>query len=139
MRRTHPAPYLWLVSETPANNERRMSVRIDGRFPLQLRGRDEERALDSASIAINVSRGGLYTRLLRRLEIGQSVFGVVSLPTGSALAARGHVVRSERLTGGGWGIALQFRSARLLADDFEGDDASRPGRVLRFGGHTRSM
>jgi hypothetical protein len=34
---------------------------------------------------------------------------------------------------------LQFRSARLLADDFEGDDASRPGRVLRFGGHMRSM
>ena len=127
------------MSETSANHERRASVRIDGRFPLQLRGRERARALDCASVAANVCRDGLYTRLLRRLEVGQSLFGVVTLPTGSQLAARGQVVRLDKLSGGGWGIALHFSSARLLANDMEQDIASRPGRVLRFGGRSRSL
>ena len=108
------------MGETLNTNERRAAIRIDGRFPLQLRSRDVASALDSASIAVNVSRGGIYTRLLRRLDVGQSVFGVVSLPTGSALAGRGHVVRLEQLAGGGWGIALHFTTARLLSNDTEG-------------------
>ena len=95
-------------------SERRSAVRIDGPFRLQLRSRDTGGVLDSASIADNVSRWGLYTRLLRRFDLGRSLFGLVSLPTGSFLAARGRVVRLERLTGGGWGVGVHFSSARLL-------------------------
>lgn len=95
--------------------------------------------MNCASVAANVSRDGLYTRLPRRIDVGQSLFGVVSLPTGSALAARGHVVRLERLAGGGWGIALHFTSARLLPNGTETDNTSGPGRVLRFGEQLRSL
>ena len=96
-------------------SERRTAVRIDGPFRLQLRRRDVGGVFDLASIADNVSRWGLYTRLLRRFDLGRCLFGLVSLPTGSFLAARGRVVRLERLDGGGWGVAVQFSSARLLS------------------------
>jgi len=95
-------------------SERRSVVRIDGPLRLQLRRRDTGGVFDFASIADNVSRWGLYTRLLRRLDLGRCLFGLVSLPTGSFLAARGRVVRLERLDGGGWGVAVHFTSARLL-------------------------
>ena len=111
-------------------SERRSAVRIDGPFRLQLRRRDAGGVFDLASIADNVSRWGLYTRLLRRFDLGRCVFGLVSLPTGSFLAARGRVVRIERLAGRGWGVAVHFSSARLLPtgtheirDDVRGPDA----------------
>ena len=104
------------VSNTCNGIERRAAQRIAGRFPVQLRRRHPSGVLDCASIADNVSRSGVYTRLLGRVDVGQSVFGVVSLPTGSALAARGRVVRLEQLAGG-WGIAVRFTRARLLSND----------------------
>ena len=95
-------------------------MRIGGRFPLQLRKRYISGVLDCVSIAHNLSRSGLYTRLLSRADVGLAVFSVVALPTGSALAARGHVVRLEQLAGGGWGVAVRFTSGRLLSNDTHG-------------------
>ena len=115
---------------TQRMSERRSVVRIDGPFRLQLRRRDAGGVFDFASVADNVSRWGLYTRLLRRFDLGRCLFGLVSLPSGSFLAARGRVVRLERLVGGGWGVAVHFTSARLLPtgthqirDGVQGPDA----------------
>jgi PilZ domain len=105
------------VGNTCNGSERRAAHRIDGRFPVQLRRRHGSSVLDCTSFAGNVSRSGLYTQLLTRVDVGRGVFSVVSLPTGSALVARGHVVRLEQLAGGGWGVAVRFTRARLLAND----------------------
>jgi hypothetical protein len=105
------------VSSTHEIAERRSAVRVDGPFQLQLRSHESDAVVNVASIADNVSRWGLYTRLLRRLDIGRALFGLVSLPSGSLVAARGRVIRLERLVGGGWGIAVHFSHARLLSHE----------------------
>ena len=121
----------WPVSSRHEIAERRSAIRVDGPFRVQLRSHDADAVVDFASIADNVSRWGLYTRLLRRLDIGRALFGLVSLPSGSCLAARGRVIRLERLVGGGWGTAIHFSNARLLThdshdiqDDVHGPDTS---------------
>ena len=98
-------------------NDRRTHDRLTGQFPLQLRSREAIGVLERLAVATNISRGGLYTRLIRPVGVGDQMFGVVTLPTGSAFAGRGHVVRLEQLAGLGWGIAVRFTSARLLSTE----------------------
>jgi hypothetical protein len=61
-----------------------------------------------------VSSGGLHLRSSRPLDAGTRVFGVVTLPTGAAIAADGRVVRLTVGDDSLWGIAVQFDKAELI-------------------------
>ena len=90
---------------------------MHGAFPVRLRGGHRPSAFEVEAVADNVSKGGLHMEVPTSLALGASVFGVLSLPSGSAIAARGRVVRVETMTGGQYGVAVQFTAARLMRNE----------------------
>jgi hypothetical protein len=94
--------------------ESRKRVRCCGVFPLRIRGGGGEH-FELTSLADNLSSDGFYAQLPHAVALGTLLFALVRLPSGSLIAARGIVLRVEPRPFGLYGMAVQFRHARLLA------------------------
>jgi hypothetical protein len=98
--------------------ERRRMVRIKTPALARIRGAGGiGRRLDVSTIVDNIGSGGFYVRLLRPVEPGATLFGLVQFaptPTGLRLAVRGRVVRVERLPGDVYGVAVKILNHRFL-------------------------
>ncbi len=95
--------------------ERRSRERFYGYFSLQIRGvRADGHIIKTHTIADNISSGGLYLRLPHDLLPCRNLFVFARMPGGSALAARGRIVRQERPEDSLTGLGVQFTHFRLI-------------------------
>ena len=101
--------------------ERRLSARIAAPYPVRLWSVDYiGQKFKEDTLVGNLSGGGLYLRLMRKLVEGTRVSLAVRLsitpPVTPALrlAGRGTVVRVEPQPDGQYGIAIQFIKRRVL-------------------------
>ena len=103
------------------DRERRGRPRIERPFPVTVRGVDAMgEPLDIDTVLDNMSVGGLYVRLPRRIEPGaQLAVGIrVSVPweegAGARVATRGVVLRVESKSDGDHGLAVEFTRYRVF-------------------------
>lgn|SRR5262249_52028653 len=103
--------------------ERRVSPRIDAPYPVRVRSVDSNgHKFKEETFLENLSGGGLYVRLRRKLVVGAPVSLAVRLSTEPArelpavrLAARGIVLRVEPPQADGtFGTAIEFQQRRVL-------------------------
>lgn len=103
-------------------NERRRSERIFTPFPAVVEGADVD-GLDFKvdTVLDNLSKGGLYLRLVPCVSVGAQVSvlfrlsgSVNSEATSSKVAINGEVLRVERKEGGACGIAVRCDLARFI-------------------------
>ena len=100
--------------------ERRAKPRIQTPFPVSVRGVDADgEAFEVSTILDNLSAGGLYLRLVRRVEPGAEVSMEIRLSTAPARGAlravtHGVVLRVEPRFGGACGAAVRFTRLQLL-------------------------
>ena len=105
-----------------AVRERRFSSRVKVSFPARLRGVEASgRPVREDAVLENLSDGGVYLRLTRRVREGSDVtvaarLSAVADPGVPALrlAARGTVLRTDPRLDGTWGVAIEFRRRRVL-------------------------
>jgi hypothetical protein len=115
-----------LNARSPLMNMRK-SKRAYGAFPVRMRGFDESGcAFKATSLADNISAGGMYLQLGRRMADGSRLFAVVRLQTGANMAARGAVTRIERRPHGLIGVAVRFTHAKLMPAQEYGDNPELP-------------
>jgi c-di-GMP-binding flagellar brake protein YcgR len=102
--------------------ERRSNTRVSVPYNARIRAVDaagrpfrEDTHLDDLSV------GGLYLRLTRKVPKGSTVTVAVRLSTvppqqapALRLAARGTVLRTEEQPDGTWGVAVEFKRRRIL-------------------------
>ncbi|HLL76816.1 MAG TPA: PilZ domain-containing protein [Pyrinomonadaceae bacterium] len=108
--------------KTYGGPERRQQARLDGPFRVRVTGVDSDgNAFDVEALADNVSAGGFYVRLPRGIQRGARLSATILLPktTGrlgrdNCLAAHGRVLRSEVLTDGTSGAAVEFANHLFL-------------------------
>ncbi len=99
-----------------AIEERRQKPRIHEPFPARVRGIDwRGDPFEVEAVLDNVSAGGLYMRIKRRMEAGVKLFVLFRLATrltpqakGLRVAARGRLLRSELQPDGAFGVAVAF-------------------------------
>ena len=102
--------------------ERRRKSRIYDPFPATVRGVDASgTAFQSRTIIDNISTGGLYLRLMQRLERRTKLYIVVQLSNtqidgepGLRLHLNGEVLRVEPRLGGACGFAISIKNNRLI-------------------------
>jgi hypothetical protein len=102
--------------------DRRFSVRVRVSFPTRMRVADGSgKTVKEDTVLDNLSEGGAYFRLKRRVCEGSHVSIAVRLSTVTdsrvpalRLAARGTVLRTERQNDGRWGVAVEFGRRRVL-------------------------
>ena len=102
--------------------ERRRKPRIYKPFPATVRGVSASgEPFQINTVLDNLSAGGLYLRLMPRVEQGARLFIVIWLapaPMGELtpprVAARGRVLRSEPKPGGECGVAVRITRHRFL-------------------------
>lgn len=100
-------------------HERREAIRIEGPFPIHLRGIDTTgMRFKEQTVVDNLSTIGVYMRLSRRIALSSSVFFLIRfafLPLQApGIAACGVVVRVERQSEESWGVAVMFTRHRFL-------------------------
>ena len=89
---------------------------MSGDFPLRVRGVDTAgQPFHLASLADNLSAGGLYCQLPRSLAKGAPLFAVVQVNDALVIAARATVSRVELRPRGLCGVGVQFARTRILA------------------------
>jgi hypothetical protein len=102
--------------------ERRRKPRIFEYFPVKVRGMDANgEAFELDATLDNLSAGGLYMRLTRRMEADGRLFIVIRLSAATTdkvsaphIAVRGRVVRAEQQSPGTYGLAIAFTRHRFL-------------------------
>ena len=102
--------------------ELRKKERLYARMPVLVRGKGPGGArFEQEAVLENISRGGLYIRLGRRLEPGARLFALVRFGAspavdgrGPLVAVSGSVLRVEPGPGGGWGAAVAITRYRFL-------------------------
>ena len=102
--------------------ERRQHPRLYEPFSVLVRGVDAcGEAFESTTVLDNFSAGGLYVRLMWRVEPGVRLFAIVHIapamnPTGSEprVAVRGRAVRVELHLEGQWGVGMRFTHHHFL-------------------------
>ena len=102
--------------------ELRKKERLYTRVPVLVRGKGPGGArFEQEAVLENISRGGLYVRLGRRLELGARLFALVRFPAspvndgrGPLFAVSGRVLRVEPGPDGGWGAAVAITGHRFL-------------------------
>jgi hypothetical protein len=102
--------------------ERRRKPRIFEYFPVKVRGVDASgEAFELDATIDNLSAGGLYMRLTRRMEANGRLFIVIHLSaaftdkiSAPRIAVRGRVVRAEQQSSGTYGLAIAFTRHRFL-------------------------
>lgn len=103
--------------------ERRRKPRVYRQFPTKLQGVDcNGEAFDVDTFLDNISAGGLYVRLNRRIELGTKMSMVVRLSTAKPgettapnVALQGRVGRLEPLGPGLYGVAVVFTEHRFIS------------------------
>ena len=99
-------------NERRCRDERRHRQRLKVSLPARLRPFNSEYwPLEEVQTTVNFTRNGLYfVTWTEHYSLGMRV--LVTLPYGSPDRVHkeylGQIVRLERLTDGGWGVALQF-------------------------------
>ena len=116
-------PKCW-VGSLPSERlvERRRKPRIVEYFPVKVRGVDANgEAFELDATLDNLSAGGLYMKLTRRVESDKRLFIVIRLSaaftdkvSAPRIAVRGRVVRSEQQSTGTYGLAIAFTRHRFL-------------------------
>ena len=102
--------------------ERRTKARIYDPFPVTVRAIDESgKVFHSRTMIDNISTGGLYLRLMQRLEQRTKVYVVVQLSNAQIdgesvmrLHIGGEVLRVEPRLGGACGLAISIKHNRLI-------------------------
>ena len=102
--------------------QRRFSPRMRLPYTARLWSTDAAgRKWKEDTVLDNISTGGLYLRLNRRVREGAPVHVVVCLSTAAGegpprlrLAAQGLVLRSEPQPDNTWGVAVEFSRRRVL-------------------------
>ena len=101
--------------------ERRGRPRVEQPFPVTVRGVDATgEPLDIDTVLDNMSAGGLYVRIPRRIEPGARLaVGIrLSVPGGQGrkarVAARGVVLRADSTAHGEHGLAIEFTRHRVF-------------------------
>jgi hypothetical protein len=101
--------------------DRRQTLRVELPFPAVVRGIDPNGERFTLQTTLdNLSACGLYLRLARRVEPGESLFLVVRLSAAidqapaPTIAVRGMVLRIEPQSDGCYGVALKFDQHRFL-------------------------
>jgi hypothetical protein len=101
--------------------ERRARPRVEEPFPVTVRGVDVTgERLDMDTVLDNVSEGGLYVRIPRRLELGSRVtvgirfYDPETQSPGARVAARGVVLRVESIPFGEHGLGVGFAKYRVF-------------------------
>jgi hypothetical protein len=87
-----------------------------------MRGSDAVgRVFETETVLDNLSAGGLYLRLMRRVAPGTRVFVAIGLSVNPAdqqtkprLAANGLVSRAEPQSEGGWGLGVKLTRHRFF-------------------------
>ncbi|MFN2447141.1 MAG: PilZ domain-containing protein [Vicinamibacterales bacterium] len=102
-------------------HERRAKPRLERPFPVTLRGVDAMgEALNIDTVLDNLSPGGLYVRIPRRVEPGAKLSVAIRLSEDGVreqtarLATRGVVLRVESTPNGEYGVALAFTTHRIF-------------------------
>jgi hypothetical protein len=110
----------------------RRNIRLDGAFPVRVRGVDAlGRHFKATTLADSFSPSGLYLQLPRSVGKGARLFTLMQLPGGAIVAARGKVLREEQKPHGLFGLAVRFTRARLLeAKSPTGSEQSENGSCL---------
>lgn len=119
MQSTHEIPDQMLVIEN--TGERRSKSRIYDPFPATVRGVDVSGTpFQGKTVIDNISTGGLYLRLMQRLERRTTLYIVVQLSNtqidgepGLRLHLSGEVLRVEPRVGGACGFAISIKHNRL--------------------------
>jgi hypothetical protein len=102
--------------------DRRRNLRVYEHFPIKVRGVDAEGVtFDIDTVIENLSSGGLYFKLSRRVALGERLFFVIYMSTGRKekkaapiVAAHGKVVRSESNGVRDYGMGVAFYNHRFL-------------------------
>ena len=102
--------------------ERRRNLRIQEQFPVKVRGVDADGvAFDVETVIENLSSGGLYIKLAKRVALGGRLLFVIYLsstrePNKAApvVAAHGKVIRSEMNETESYGMGVAFYNHRFL-------------------------
>jgi hypothetical protein len=101
--------------------ERRGRPRVEQPFPVTVRGLDAMgEPLDIDTVLDNMSVGGLYVRIPRRIEPGARLTVGIRLSVPEAqertacVATRGMVLRVESAPGGEHGLAVAFTKYRVF-------------------------
>jgi PilZ domain len=103
-------------------SERRDAERIFIPFPAVVEGIDAEgNNFKVNTVLDNLSKGGLFLRMVPRVDVGSQLSvifrlsaSVESEATSAKIAINGEVVRIERKVGGACGIALKYNPARFI-------------------------
>jgi len=79
------------------------------------------RVFETETVLENLSAGGFFVRLMRRVNPGTRVFVLIQFSihqvdelTTSRLAANGFVCRAEPQSDGGWGLGVELTRYRFL-------------------------
>ena len=105
-----------------AGHERRAAPRIETPFPLTVRSIDvANRRFEEHTVLDNLSSGGLYLRLARRVRQGARLFALVQLAvalnagaSAACVALHGVVLRTEPRPGGAFGTAIRLTHHRFI-------------------------
>jgi hypothetical protein len=99
-----------------AATEKRQQPRHIGVFPVRLHFTSPSGdRLKIHTLADNASQDGLYLQLPYHLDIGSTLFVVLTLPSGAKLAAFGQILRTESKNQALFGLAIGFHQTRLLS------------------------
>ena len=111
---------LKIVEAPKLQKEQRYSARIETPYPVRLRGIDTQgRLFKEETFVENLSVGGVYLRIKRKVQEGVGVCVAVRLSTdietpALRLAARGTILRVEWQPNGDYGVAIEFSRRRVL-------------------------
>jgi hypothetical protein len=103
-------------------SERRDAERIFIPFPAVVEGIDADgNSFKVNTVLDNLSKGGLYLRMVPRVNLGSRLSvifrlsaSVESEATSAKIAIKGEVMRIEKKVGGACGIALKYNPGRFI-------------------------
>jgi len=95
--------------------ERRSKPRIYGPIPAMLHCRDTSgESFEIETELDNLSAGGLYVRMERRLDVAASLFALIRF-AGMEIEATGVVKRVDSQPKGSFGFGVAFENYRILS------------------------
>jgi hypothetical protein len=112
------------------SQERRTSSRIETPFPAAVRSVDvDDQPFEEHAVLDNLSSGGLYLRLARRVQQGVRMFVLIRLSIAldanrstSGIALHGAALRVEPRPGGIFGTAISLAHHRFVCCEYVGVD-----------------
>lgn len=112
------------------SQERRASPRIETPFPAAVRSIDiDYQPFEAYAVLDNLSSGGLYLRLARRVQQGVRLFVLIRLSIAldadrstAGIALHGAALRVEPRPGGIFGTAISLGHHRFISCEYSGAD-----------------